>query len=356
MLFEQLFIFPLIMSFIVAYGVTPWVIKLAWKLGLIDDPKKNLHPKVIHTKPTPRAGGLAVFITILVSSILFLTVDKHLVGILAGAAVLTITGIMDDKYNLNPYTRLAIQFLAASMPIISGIGIAFVTNPLGGGIIDLSYPRLAIELLGQTRTIWILSDLFALFWIVTLINFLNMGAKGVDGQLSGVVTVAALAIGILSLRFSTDTTEWPVTILASITAGAFFGFLPWSAYPQKIMPSFSGSNLAGYMLAVLSILTTTKIGVLSIVLAVPLIDTGYTIARRVLSGKSPVWGDRGHLHHRLLDAGLTKKQVMFFYWGISLVLGIVALMLNSQYKLYTMVSLILILGALILWLTYRRRS
>lgn len=357
MLLEQLFILPLITSFLVAYAATPWVIKLAWRWKLIDDPKKNPHPKVIHTKPTPRGGGLAVFIAILLGSIIFLRpIDKHLMGILTGATILTITGILDDKYNLNPYLRLALQFIAASMPIVAGIGIAFITNPLSGGIIDLSHPQLPIELFGQTRTIWLLSDLFALFWIVTLINFLNMGAKGVDGQLSGVATIAAVVIGFLSFRFSTDTTEWPVIILAAITGGAFFGFLPWSAYPQKIMPSFSGSNLAGYMLAVLSILTTTKVGVLSIVLAVPIIDTGYTIIRRILSGKSPVWGDRGHLHHKLLDAGLTKKQVMLFYWGISLILGITALMLNSQFKLYTIISLTFLVGGFILWLNYRLRS
>jgi UDP-GlcNAc:undecaprenyl-phosphate GlcNAc-1-phosphate transferase len=201
-----------------------------------------------------------------------------------------------------------------------------------------------------------LSDIFALFWIVLLINFLNMGAKGVDGQLPGVAGIAALAVVFLSLKFSADITEWPVIVLAAITAGAFLGFLPFSAYPQKIMPSFSGSNLAGYLLAILSILTTAKVGVLATVLAVPLIDTGYTVIRRVLSGKSPVWGDRGHLHHKLLDNGLSRAQVAYFYWGVTAILAVAALLFNSEFKLYTIIGMSLLLAGAILWLTSRARQ
>lgn len=355
MLFENIFLLPIITSFILSYAAVPFVIKLAWRWGLIDDPAKNKHPKVIHTKPTPRAGGLAIYLAIVTASLIYLPLDKHLFAILSGATILTVMGLLDDKYNLNPYLRLLIQFLAASLPILSGIGISFITNPFGG-IIDLSHPQVSFFLLGEVRTFWVLSDLFALFWIVILVNFLNMGAKGVDGQLPGVAGIAAFAIAALSFKFSADITEWPVIILASVTAGAFLGFLPWNAFPQKIMPSFSGSNLAGYILAILSILTTTKVGVLAIVLAIPLIDTGYTIIRRVLSGKSPVWGDRGHLHHRLLDFGLSKSQVTYFYWGITAILGVLALLINSEYKLYTIIGVALFLGGFILWLTYRPKQ
>ncbi len=355
MLFEKLFIAPAIIAGLIAYLATPRVIKLAWRWGLIDDPKKNHHPKVIHTKPTPRAGGIAIYAAIVISSIVLLPLDKHLVAILIGATLLVVLGVLDDKYNLNPYIRLFVQFVAAAIPIAAGIGIAYVTNPIGTGLIDLSHPQIVFEILGESRSIWILSDLFAVFWIVTLINFLNMGAKGIDGQLTGVVAIAAITIAILSYSFSADITEWPVTILASIVAGSYLGFLPWHVYPQKIMPSFAGSNLAGYFLAILSILSTTKVGVLAIVLAVPLVDTGYTIIRRILSGKSPVWGDRGHLHHRLLDSGLSKNQVTLFYWGSAALLGILALSFNSQYKLYTMLGISLVLGGFILWLTYRSR-
>ena len=271
-----------------------------------------------------------------------------------GALILVVMGLLDDRYNLNPYLRIAIQFLAASAPIISGIGISFLTNPFNG-ILDLSNPRLVFDFLGETRSIWILSDAFALIWIVALMNFLNMGAKGIDGQLPGVAGIAALTVTALSFKFSADIAEWPVTILASITAGAFLGFLPWNFYPQKIMPSFSGSSLAGYLLGVLSILSTTKVGTLLVVLGVPLIDTGYTVIRRVFSGKSPVWGDTGHLHHRLLQKGLDKKQVVYFYWAITFILGLMSLFLNSYSKLYTIIGVTVLIGGLLLWLTWSKK-
>jgi UDP-GlcNAc:undecaprenyl-phosphate GlcNAc-1-phosphate transferase len=281
--------------------------------------------------------------------------DKHLRGILAGGLLLTIVGIFDDKYNLNPYLRILAGFLAAGAPIIAGIGIAFISNP-AGGIIDLSQPQINFNFLGEARSIWVLSDAFALVWIVFVMNMLNMGAKGVDGQLPGVVVVAAATIAALSLKFSADIAQWPVIILAAVTAGAYLGFLPWNFYPQKIMPGYGGSTLAGYLLAVLAILSTTKVGTLMVVLGIPFIDTGYTIVRRILSGKSPVWGDTGHLHHRLLAIGWGKRRVAVFYWLISALLGVLALYLNTSSKLYTMVSVAILLGGLILWLTYRPKS
>jgi len=113
--------------------------------------------------------------------------------------------------------------------------------------------------------------------------------------------------------------------------------------------------LSNFLLAILSILSTTKVGTLMVVLGIPLIDTGYTVMRRILSGKSPVWGDRGHLHHKLLDAGLSKKTVTFIYWALTAILGFMALYLNRPSKFYTMIGITLLLGGVILWLTYRSK-
>lgn len=352
---KTLVFLPLLVSGIATYFATPLVIKFANKINIIDDPKRHKHPKVIHTYPIPRGGGIALFAGIAISSILFLPLDKHLQGILLGATALVLLGVLDDKYDLNPYLRLIFQFIAAGIPIAAGIGIAFLTNPFNG-ILDLSQPQINFFLLGEQRSIWILSDIFALFWIVTLMNFVNIGASGLDGQLSGTAAIAATTVAALSLRFSADITQWPVIILASVTAGAYLGFLPWHAYPQKIMPGFGGSTLAGFMLGILSILSTTKVGTLMVVLAVPLVDTGYAVVRRILSGKSPFWGDRGHLHHKLLDAGLSKRQVALFYWGITATLGILALNLNASFKLYTIVGVAIFIGGLLLWLTYRPKN
>lgn len=346
---------PLIFSFILSFIITFPTLKLAWKLKLVDDPHKNKHEKVIHKRPIPRGGGLAIYLSFFVSSLLFLPIDKHLVGIILGATVLVAVGLLDDRYNLNPYLRLLLQFLAALIPIAAGIGIAFITNPLEQGLIDLSHPRINFYFFGETKQIWILSDIFALFWIVMIMNFLNWGAKGVDGQLSGVVAIAALTIMFLSSNYSADITEWPVMILAAITAGAFLGFLPWHTYPQKIMPSFGGSNLGGFLLAILSILTTAKIGTLAMVLAIPLIDSGYAVVRRLASGKSPVWGDRGHFHHRLLDkAGWSIPKIMIFYWASTALFGIIALNIDAQNKLYTILAAGLFLATTILWLNKQK--
>ncbi len=336
---ELLFI-PLGVSAFLAYIFTPIIIKYATKLKIMDDPKSNHHPKVIHTVATPRGGGIPIFFAILFASLIFIPIDKHLISILIGALIICIMGYFDDRYNLNPYLRIGLGFSAALIPIMSGVGITFLTNPLGG-IIDLSNP--------------LFSDIFALVWIVFLMNMLNMGAKGVDGQLSGVSIISALTIAALSFYYSADIAQWPVILIASITAGSFLGFLPWHKFPQKIMPGYGGSTLAGYMLAIASILSTTKVGTLIVVLGIPIIDTGYTIIRRIMAGKSPVWGDRGHLHHKLLDSGLSKKQVSEVYWSLTAILGILALSLNSTYKLYTIIGAALVLGGLIIWLTYRSK-
>lgn len=336
----NLLILPLILSAIISYLITPLIIRFAKKLKIVDDPKTNKHPKVIHLVATARGGGIPIIFALVIASLFFIPIDKHLISILAGAIIIALMGYLDDRYNLNPYLRIGLGFVAAYLPISAGIGISFLTNPFGG-IIDLSNP--------------IISDVFALIWIVFMMNILNMGAKGVDGQLTGVTIISALTITALSFFYSADITQWSVIILTSITAGAYLGFLPWHKFPQKIMPGYGGSTLAGYLLAIASILSTTKVGTLIVVLGIPLIDTGYVVLRRVLSGKSPVWGDRGHFHHKLLDLGLSKKQVSQVYWSLTAILGILALSLNSTYKLYTIMGVSLFLGGLLIWLTYRSK-
>lgn len=334
-------------AFLLSLGVTPLTIWLYRKLGWLDDPQKSRHPKVIHRYPVPRGGGIPIFLSLLVSSVLFLTVDKHLIGILLGSSLLFLIGILDDRLDLHPYWRLLGGFLAAGLVVASGIGIPFITNPLGG-IIRLDQPQIPIFLFGKLRTIWVLADLFALFWIVSCMNFVNW-SKGLDGQLPGVVVIAALTIATLSFRFSADITQWPVALLAVILAGAYLGFLPFNLFPQKIMAGYGAGTLAGFLLAVLSILSTTKVGTAIMVLGVPLVDAGFVMLRRIASGQSPVWGDTRHLHHKLLQLGWSKPRVALFYWLVTAVLGLLALNLNSQQKLFTILLLAISLGIFLLW-------
>jgi UDP-GlcNAc:undecaprenyl-phosphate GlcNAc-1-phosphate transferase len=182
-------------------------------------------------------------------------------------------------------------------------------------------------------------------------NMINW-SKGLDGQLPGMVVVAAAVIGGVSLRYTEDLTQWSVTMLAGITAGAYFGFLPWNFFPQKMMPGYGGGSLAGYLLAVLSILSGAKLATLVLVLAVPMIDAGYVIIRRLSKGKSPVWGDRTHFHHKLLDMGWSKRKIAIFYWVISALLGLITLQLNPWQKAVTIGLITFTFGVLLLWLNY----
>lgn len=333
---KNLIFAPLAFSFIISLIITPLTIFIYRQLGWIEDPQKTRREKDTHTYPVPRGGGIPIWGALVLTSLLFLPLDQHLKGILLGATLLAFVGILDDRLDLNPYLRLITCFLAAGLVVASGIGITFITNPFNG-IINLN-PLLA--------------TFIALFWIVFLTNTVNW-SKGFDGQLPGIVTIAALTVALFSLRYSADITQWPIAILASITAGAYLGFLLFNFYPQKIMPGYGGGTLAGFMIAVLTILSTSKILTGMVVLGVPLIDAGYSIIRRILSGRSPVWGDRGHLHHKLLDEWhWGKRRAAVFYWLITTFLGVAALRLNSQQKFYTIVMLAVIIGGLFLWFRF----
>jgi len=351
-LIKKLIFFPLTFSFLFSFITTPLVIFIYRKLGWVEKPHRK---KDTHTYPVPRGGGIPILISLVLTSIIFLPQDKYWWGIIGGVILLGIMGILDDQIDLNPYFRLLGCFLAAGMVVAAGIGIAFITNPLGG-ILKLDQPRIYFYLLGETRSIWVLADIFALIWIVFLTNIVNW-AKGFDGQLPGIVVVAALTIAILAFRFSADITQWPVTILAAITAGAYLGFLPFNFYPQKIMPGYGGGAIAGFMLAVLAILSTTKVGTAIVVLGIPFVDACYSIIRRIASGRSPVWGDRGHLHHKILDEWKWgKRKAAIFYWLITAFLGFLALNLSSLQKFYTILMLAVIIGGLLLWLSFWKAS
>ncbi len=348
-LFVRLLFLPIILAFLISYLMTGIVRNFYLGKKWLDDPKKQTHPKVIHTYPVPRGGGIAIYSTVLICSLLLLGLDIQIGSILAGGLILAIVGFADDLKDLNPYLRLGLGFGAAACVVWGGIGIAFITNPFGPGLLHLDWPKISFSLWGTERTIWLLSDLFSMFWIVWTMNMVNW-SKGLDGQLPGIVIVAALIIAILSFRFTEDITQWEVSILAAITAGAYLGFLPWNFYPQKIMPGYGGGTLAGYLLAVLAILSGAKVATMILVLGVPTMDAVYTVIRRIANKKSPVWGDRGHLHHRLLDFGWGKRRVATFYWLLSAFLGLLALQLNAQQKLFTIVTLALAVGGSLLWL------
>lgn len=345
---------PFLISFLICLSLTPIIIIVFKKFGFVVDPKKNPHPAHIHKEPTPKGGGIPILMAILITTLLFLKPDQHILAILIASSLTVFVGVIDDIKGLNPYFRLGINLLSTLIIVASGIGIAFVSNPMGG-IIDLSWPRFNFYLWGQSHEIWILADIFAIIWIPALMNAINW-SSGVDGQISGVITIAAFVLGMISLNFSADITQWPVATLAFAMSGAFLAFTIFHFYPQKIMPGYSATSLAGLLLGVISILSTAKVGALTIVLGVPLVDFVYLVIRRISSGKSPVWGDKNHLHHKLLDLGWGKRRVAFFYWSITGLLGIIALNFTAYFKLLVMIGLVLLMVVFLIWQYFSRSS
>jgi len=329
---------PLVLAFLISTIATPLVIKFFKKRNWLDDPKKHRHPKVIHHQIVPRGGGVSALLAIAITALIFLPLDKHLISILLAAFLTTIVGTIDDIKEISPYWRLLANLTVAAIIVLGGIGINYITNPFD------SIFRLDQIFLGP---IPIIKVGFTIFWLVWCMNIIGWSG-GVDGQLPGFVSISAVIIGLLSLTFSQDIAQWPVITLSGAVAGAYLGLLVFNAYPQKIIPGYSGKSLAGLMLGILAILSGAKLNTAILVLAVPMIDGGLTIVRRLIQKKSPFWGDAQHLHHLLLKAGLPKPKVALFYWIFSLILGITVLNLNSRQKFYFLAMAIFVIGGGIL--------
>lgn len=334
------FVIPFILSFLVTAFVVPFIIRFAHSFGLVDDPKIRYHPAHTHKGVIPRAGGLALFIGMSTTIIFWTPLTPQIIGILIGSALLTVTGLFDDKKDVNPYIRLGINIVVAILVVSSGSTIPFITNPITGGVLrlDVIHP--------------ILPSVIAIVWIVWTMNIVGWSA-GVDGQMPGYVSISAFVLGLLSLRYSTlDSSQLWVTVLAFIVTGAFLGFLPWNFYPQKIMPGYGGKTLAGFYLALLGILSFAKLGTALLVLGIPMVDAVATLLRRLGTKKSPVRADRGHLHHRLLDLGWKKPTIALFYWGVSAILGLVSLTVTSTLKAFTFIVVAVSLTMFWVWLKY----
>jgi UDP-GlcNAc:undecaprenyl-phosphate GlcNAc-1-phosphate transferase len=330
----QLVITAFLICFGITFLVTPWVVKLAKYWQLVDDPKKRYHPAQTHTTIVPRAGGLALAIGLIIGIVLFLPQSPFIPALLLSIGLLTFVGILDDKKDISPVIRLITNAIAVGSLILSGITIPFITHPFSNGVLYFE-PIIAM--------------IAAFIWIYWTMNIIGWSA-GVDGQLPGIVVIASIVLGILSLRFiSLDPDQIHVTILAGIIAGTFLGFLPWNFYPQKIMPGYSGKTLAGLCLGLLGILSYAKLGTALLVLGIPMIDAFFTLLRRILAKKSPLRADRGHLHHLLLDLGFSKRIIALFYYALSAILGLIALSVSSTQKLIFFILVAVVVSGFLLW-------
>jgi UDP-GlcNAc:undecaprenyl-phosphate GlcNAc-1-phosphate transferase len=319
---------------------------LARRLNLVTDTRKRIHPAHTHHGIIPRAGGLPIYIALLLSTLIFLPLNKIMTGILIGCFLMVTIGLVDDYTDTSPYLRFFFNLVISAIVIAFGLGIPYVSNPFGG-IIKLSEWKISFNFFGQ-HSLLILADLIAIIWLTWTTNIINW-SKGVDGQLPGFVGITAIFLGLLSQRFTAhDISAQTVMLFSFIVAGSFLGFLPFNFYPQKIMPGYGGGALAGFLLGILSILSFGKFGTAFLILAIPIIDSIYTILRRLRKGQSPFRADWGHFHHRLLEIGWGKRRIAVFYWLVSLILGVASMFLKGWEKVVAFVTIGIILLVFIL--------
>lgn len=291
-------------AFLLAYSITPAVRVLAFKIGAVDVP---LDDRRIHKKPIPRIGGLAIYLGFTLTTALFCEVSHELVTIWIGGGALVILGILDDIFRLNPWIKLAVQFLVAGFAVCNGCLINHIN--LGGVYVELGH----------------FSSPLSILWIVGLTNAINF-IDGLDGLACGVSAISSLSLLFVVLLHG----DFVSSIVCAILFGACLGFLPFNSNPARIFMGDTGALFLGYSLAVLSVHGVFKMhAVLSfiaplMIFALPIFDAAYAILRRVLSGKSPFAPDRGHIHHRLIDMGFTQKETVKILYAICGILGLVA--------------------------------
>lgn len=341
---------PFLTSLLITVICVPITVKLANRFKLVDNPKNRPHPAHIHSKTVPRAGGLPVFLGILASILIFLPMEKYITGLIVGSFLLLVIGLLDDLLPaLSPYPRLIVQVAAAAIIVASGVGISFITSPLGG-ILRLDDIVLPFNFFGP-HTIVLIADIFAFLWIVWMMNMVNW-SKGVDGQMPGIVTVASLTIAWVAYKayLKGDPNQLNISMLGFIVSGSAFGFLLFNWHPAKIFPGFSGSTVFGFIIATICILTSAKLATALLVLLIPSIDFFYTFFRRIATHTNPLYGDQKHLHHMLLQKGWSHQKISLFYITSSAVLGLAAINLSSQGKIFAILGIGVVILGVILWL------
>ncbi len=320
----QIYMLAFSIALAVAYFITPRVKDLAIKLGALDAPDD----RKVHTRPIPRMGGLAIYAGFVLAVLASMHVSREIMGLLVGGTVILIVGIIDDLKPLPARVKLLGQIVAAAVLVMFDIRIEWLTNPFG--------EMLYVDYLAIPLTI---------IWVVSLTNTVNL-IDGLDGLAAGVSTIAAVTILLVALQLNFVT----VAILTAALAGSAFGFLQHNFNPAKIFMGDTGSMFLGYMLAAISILGAVKSAatialiVPIVALGLPILDTAFAIIRRYMSGRPIFKPDKGHLHHRLLEMGLTQKQAVLLMYVISGCLGLSAIALTEVNKSFGILIILVLLS------------
>lgn len=307
--------------------LTPVAIALAKRWGVLDYPGERR----IHKAPLPRMGGAAIYIAFWLAVFLTVPVEKRLIGLFLGSVILLVVGIYDDVKGMRPLYKLLGQIIAAATLIFFGFTVEYVTLPIFG--------QIQLGFIGM---------IFMVIWVVGLVNAVNL-SDGMDGLASGICVIAALMISWSANHIGMTSQSFLMLALA----GVALGFLFFNFNPSKIILGDSGSMFLGYMIGAVSIWGMLKTAtVLSLVfpllvLGIPLIDMLFAVIRRKWKGYPIIRADRGHLHHRLLDTGLTQRQAVIVLYGVSLCFGLAAILATYGHWFIAAVLVVIDFGVIV---------
>ena len=344
---------PFIATFFVCLGLTGILWRIGHKYRLLSEPRK----RDVHRAPVPRIGGIGIFLSFLLISLIvflffkpglsfggkdFLGFDSHLLGIWLGGLFITLTMFLDDLWGLKVWQKLLAQIITTIIVIGSGVGIDFISNPLGGQINLNSVYIPLFSYAGVTYHFSLWSDLLTIIWLVGMMNIMNF-VDGVDGLAGGQSVIASLTIFILSITLAIS--QPATAMVAIILCGAVLGFLVWNFPPAKIFMGDSGSMFLGFILGILALISGGKLATVFLVLGFPIVDGLIVTWSRIRRKKNPLTTpDKTHLHHRFLAAGFSPRQAVLALYVISAVFGLVAL---SSTSLGKFISLILLFFSII---------
>ncbi|MBN8867350.1 MAG: undecaprenyl/decaprenyl-phosphate alpha-N-acetylglucosaminyl 1-phosphate transferase [Solirubrobacterales bacterium] len=281
---------------------------LARRVGAIDEPG----PRSQHTAPTPRMSGVAILIGIQVAGWIWLPTGEETTCILLGALAVALVGALDDIFDLPALVKLIGQLAAATIPVIGGVYPVNLTIPFLGGF-ELGWVAYPLTVLG----------------IALVMNVINL-IDGIDGLAAGVCAIAAVAMAIIAVSLQ----RYEAGVLSALTAGGALGFLRYGFPPASSFMGDTGSNLLGYMIAVASVqgaLKTNAVVALVfplVLLAVPLLDTAFVVAKRIKHHQPIYQADRWHFHHRMANIGFSQRRTLAYLYGWTLVLALLALALR----------------------------
>jgi UDP-GlcNAc:undecaprenyl-phosphate/decaprenyl-phosphate GlcNAc-1-phosphate transferase len=314
-------LFAFLLAGVVALLLVPLTIRLARRVGAIDLP----NARSLHEVPTPKLGGLAILAGTLIAALIWLPWDAGTRAILAGAVAISLVGFLDDLRDLSAAAKLLGQTIAVVIPVSAGVTVASFTFPFLGQVNPGTVHLLGLPGNGAID----LGDVGTVIGIVAVINVINL-IDGVDGLAAGVCTISGVTFAVIALSLERDAAG----VLAALTAGASLGFLRDGFPPARTFMGDTGSNLLGYLLGVIAVQGALKTNAVIalflplIVLTVPILDTGFVVAKRLKYGRPIYRADRWHFHHRMANIGFSQRRTLAYLYGWTLVMAGLALALR----------------------------